>query len=191
MREDLDKQLCEKYPRIFKDRYSDCANTCMCWGFSHSDGWYSIIDALCSTIEAHVKWIRNQRARALVINRKLKRAIDTNDITPLLDPKYQNADWHVNQCIRRLNDQQFEDVPDRVEYVIAEQVKEKFGTLRFYYRGGDATVDGMVRMAEAMSAFTCEKCGAPAKTANHGGWIGTLCEAHAEEYRLARASEDW
>lgn len=190
MREDLDKQLCEKYPRIFKDRYGDCANTCMCWGFAHGDGWYSIIDALCSTIEAHIKWIRNQRARALVINRKLKRAIDINDIKPLLDPKYQTAEWHINQCIQRLNDQQFEDVPERVEYVVAEQVKEKFGTLRFYYRGGDATVDGMVRMAEAMSAVVCEKCSAPAKTANHDGWVGTLCEAHAKERKLARAS-DW
>ena len=46
---------------------------------------------------------------------------------------------------------------------MADQVKEKFGTLRFYYTGGDDRIDGMVRMAESMSAVTCETCGAPGK----------------------------
>jgi hypothetical protein len=34
-----------------------------------------------------------------------------------------------------------------------DQVKEKFGTLRFYYSGGDAEVDGMVKFAE----YLCNK----------------------------------
>jgi ribosomal protein S27E len=66
--------------------------------------------------------------------------------------------------------------------VVAEQVKEKFGTLRFYYQGGDDTVDGMVQMAEAMTEVTCEKCGSPA-TRRSGGWIRTLCDIHEEEYQ--------
>ena len=59
------------------------------------------------------------------------------------------------------------------------QVKEKFGTLRFYYTGGDDVIDGMVRMAESMSGVTCEECGGPGKRVG-GGWVTTLCEAHAE-----------
>ena len=64
-----------------------------------------------------------------------------------------------------------------VAQVTLDQVKEKFGTLRFYYSGGDDTIDGMVRMAESMSVVTCQECGNPG-TQTQGGWIKTVCEAH-------------
>ena len=79
-----------------------------------------------------------------------------------------------------------------VAQVTLDQVKEKFGTLRFYYTGGDDVIDGMVRMAESMSGVTCEECSAPAKT--HGpGWIRTICEPCEEDRELARqkATEEW
>jgi hypothetical protein len=69
-----------------------------------------------------------------------------------------------------------------VEQVVAIQVKEKFGGLRFYYEGGDEQIHGMVRMAESWAANTCETCGAPGKMRN-GGWIRTLCDTHEEEYQ--------
>jgi hypothetical protein len=64
-----------------------------------------------------------------------------------------------------------------VPQVTLDQVKEKFGTLRFYYSGGDDKIDGMVRMAESMSGVTCEVCGNPGTTEGPG-WITTLCEEH-------------
>ena len=73
---------------------------------------------------------------------------------------------------------QYKQVPQ----VIATQVKEKFGGLRFYYEGGDDIIDGMVRMAESWAANTCEECGAPGKM-RHGGWIRTLCDNHEAEYQ--------
>ena len=66
------------------------------------------------------------------------------------------------------------------EQVVAEQIKEKFGTLRFYYRGGDATVAGMIQVAECISGVTCERCGAPGTTGGQG-WIRTLCARHHAE----------
>jgi hypothetical protein len=71
---------------------------------------------------------------------------------------------------------QYKQVPQ----VVVSQVKEKFGTLRFYYHGGDDVIDGMVRMAESWSAVACEECGAPG-TQNSRGWIKTLCETHRQE----------
>ena len=53
MRPELDQKLCEKYPEIFVDRNSSINRTAMCWGFSHGDGWYEIIDALCGLIMWH------------------------------------------------------------------------------------------------------------------------------------------
>ena len=61
--------------------------------------------------------------------------------------------------------------------VTVDQVKEKFGTLRFYYTGGDDKVRGMVSMAESMSGVTCEECGNPGTT-SIGGYIRTLCKEH-------------
>jgi hypothetical protein len=70
-------------------------------------------------------------------------------------------------------------VTDACPQVTVDQVKEKFGTLRFYYSGGDDYVSGLVSMAESMSAVTCEECGNPGKQVG-GGWITTLCKEHAE-----------
>lgn len=67
-----------------------------------------------------------------------------------------------------------------VHQVTLNQVKEKFGSLRFYYTGGDNYIDGMVTMAESMSGVTCEECGLPG-TQTQGGWIKTACAAHRGE----------
>jgi hypothetical protein len=69
-----------------------------------------------------------------------------------------------------------------VEQVVVEQIKEKFGGLRFYYSGGDDTVAGMVRMAEAWADIACEECGAAGKRRS-GGWIRTLCDHHEAEHQ--------
>ena len=45
------------------------------------------------------------------------------------------------------------------DQVVVDQVKEKFGTLRFYFHGGDDTISGMVSFAEWLSGVTCEGCG--------------------------------
>jgi len=67
-----------------------------------------------------------------------------------------------------------------VHQVTLNQVKEKFGSLRFYYTGGDDYIDGMVTMAESMSGVMCEECGLPG-TQTQGGWIKTACAAHRGE----------
>jgi hypothetical protein len=68
-------------------------------------------------------------------------------------------------------------IPDKVAQVIASQVKEKYGTLRFYVDGGDAVTDGMIRMAEALSEVTCEICGTPGEISDNG-WVRVRCEGH-------------
>jgi hypothetical protein len=72
--------------------------------------------------------------------------------------------------------------------VVAVQIKEKFGTLRFYTNGGDDQIYGMIRMAESMSAVTCEECGAPG-TRRGRAWIYTACDAHAREEDTAQDQE--
>jgi len=79
-------------------------------------------------------------------------------------------------------------VPDAIPQVTLDQVKEKFGTLRFYYTGGDDYISGMVTMAESMSGVTCETCGKHGKRVG-GGWVTTLCEEHATERNIVYNEE--
>lgn len=148
MRDDLDRALCEKYPLLFKNRNAPMSETCMCWGFDHSNGWYQIINNLCANIQNHIDWSHKSNAWDLKWNQE--------------------------------HPEEPRPVRDIVPQVVVDQVKEKFGTLRFYYSGGDDTIDGMVRMAESMSAVMCEECGNPG-TQNSRGWIKTLCETHRQE----------
>jgi hypothetical protein len=60
-----------------------------------------------------------------------------------------------------------------------DQVKEKFGVLRFYFSNGDDDAAGMVQFAEWLSGVTCEACG-NTDTDTIGsttkGWIKTCCK---------------
>ena len=177
MREELDNALCTKYPKIFRDRRASPRETCMYWGFSHGDGWYNIIDLMCANIQHHINWSRKNRHDALIYNRALSRAAKGDFST------YSRlSTWQQKWIDDALADPepQLKQVPEACSQVVAIQVKEKFGTLRFYYSGGDDVVNGIERMAESMSAVMCETCGAPGRS-RRGGWIQTLCDAHAEQ----------
>lgn len=69
-----------------------------------------------------------------------------------------------------------------VPQVVIEQIKEKFGTLRFYYQGGDDFVHGAVWLAESMTGRLCETCGGLGSRRS-GGWVRTLCDIHEAEYQ--------
>lgn len=88
---------------------------------------------------------------------------------------------------------------------VATQVKEKFGTLRFYFKlemSIDKPVDGLekinerihslVNSFELMSGHVCEQCGTTLNVNTHtiGGWISTLCDSCAEEKRKHRTETD-
>jgi hypothetical protein len=89
-----------------------------------------------------------------------------------------HTDWSNQQRAERLKDNPYNlDIPDEVVQVTVSQVKEKFGTLRFYYDGGDERIDGMVRMAESMSSVICGTCGDRAQLRGRGWWY-TACEKH-------------
>ena len=121
----LDKQLCEKYPEIFADRYSDPKTTAMCWGLDVGDGWFALIDNLCNDIQTYV---------------------NKNHLPP----------------------------------IVATQIKEKFGGLRFYIGGGHSHIWDLIDKAEKNSYTICEVCGKDGKVNDAGYWLQTLCEKHRE-----------
>lgn len=65
-----------------------------------------------------------------------------------------------------------------------DQIKEKFGTLRFYVGGGDDEIFKMIVDAEKESAQICEMSGAPGTLHTRRGafWLRTLSPEKAQEY---------
>lgn len=61
------------------------------------------------------------------------------------------------------------------------QVKEKYGTLRFYADYIDEETQDFIFEVEHESAHICEWCGKPGKTRTDVGWYLTLCEEHYVE----------
>lgn len=153
MKKELDNILCEKYPLIFKDRYEDMSKTCMCWGFECGDGWYDLLDTMCQLIQNHIDQSHKRLESDITWNNRVD------------DP---NVEWtaFVPREKRKLT------VP--IPQVVAIQVKEKYGTLRFYYNGGDDYIDGVIDLAEYMSSKICEVCGSPGSL-NEGPWYKTTC----------------
>lgn len=74
------------------------------------------------------------------------------------------------------------------------QVKEKFGTLRYYFRTERADTEGrmdtLVREAEKRCETTCELCGDPGVLhARSNGWLKTVCPSCAAAGGYERISE--
>jgi hypothetical protein len=186
MKKELDGHLCKKYPKIFRDRHASMQTTCMCWGFDVDDGWYNIINMLCANIQGHIDQTRKSRVSSLLFNRALSRAIKYSDEKYLVNYFSRGekvTEWATkiakSTLIEHKEETKFRKVDAKPRQVVASQVKEKFGTLRFYINGGDDYIYGLISMAESMSSVTCEICGKPG-TVNGGSWLSTRCEEHAK-----------
>ena len=80
--------------------------------------------------------------------------------------------------------------------IVATQVKEKFGTLRFNYTRGEdkkeyegrkyAHQEGKISFAEHLSQTICEGCGAMEGITQTKGWICTLCPVCMKAYKKKR-----
>jgi len=95
---------------------------------------------------------------------------------PILEALCNNIQNHIDWKVKQGQD---------VAQVEVNQIKEKFGGLRFYYTGGDEQIHGMVQMAEAFASSLCEDCGGIGKRRG-GGWIRTLCDVHEQEHEARR-----
>ncbi len=79
--------------------------------------------------------------------------------------------------IRKLSEKLSVEIGPEKDTYYAVQVKEKFGTLRFYLSSYTDEMCTLINAAEAESAVTCEVCGEPG-TRGGKGWIKTACPLH-------------
>lgn len=133
--EEHDAALCATYPALFSRRHD--RHEPLKYGFACGDGWYSLIDALCASLQAE-------------------------------------TDKHG------------------APQLVAVQVKEKLGELRFYVAGAASmTQFALIDFATRLSLRTCEICGAPGELGeNERGWYSTRCATHrAPDTQLTRGDE--
>jgi len=161
MRRDLDEALCAKYPLIFKDRNENMQHTAMCWGFSHGDGWYNILDVLCGMLTSDYRQAKS----------RYDHLIEVGVGGTLYGTKLVTQEA-IDEAKIKLDE-------ETLKVPVASQVKEKFGGLRFYVNGATDKHWNFISVAENMSYRTCEECGAPGKTYTDG-WHRTLCDIHAQ-----------
>lgn len=116
------------------------------------DGWYDIIYTLCDVISSEVT----------NLSRKIKYLTENS-------PEFDSTE------LKRQLELSIELLPT------IQQVKEKFGTLRFYVDYTTDRVDNYIEFAERMSAKTCEVCGNPG-TMRSTRWLKVLCDEHYKQY---------
>ena len=150
MKKEHQEYLCKTYPKLYNTRANPHNQKCRDFGFDVGDGWFTILNGLSQCIQEHTD--QNIKAR-----------------------------WRARKRIRALQGQELPElstvvvIPARVPQVHVDQIKEKFGTLRFYIHGGNDAVYDYIHLAETMSGITCEDCGSPGERSSPRGWIRTLC----------------
>jgi hypothetical protein len=192
MKQELDKLLCERYPKMMVNRNKNMQETCMCWGFECGDGWFNILDQLMGNIQHHIDWKEKQRKWAIDYNEMAAQAKAGNFDLFEETTKAQPNDEYKEKRLAEIIAGDFREVPESIPQVTLDQVKEKFGTLRFYYSGGDDYIDGMVSLAESLTGVTCESCGNVGERRG-GGWVHTYCTPceEAREIKRAKEMEEW
>lgn len=145
MRQELEKELVSKYPKILRDYHGDCMKTCMAWGLECDDGWYRLLDGCM-----------------------------------------ENLQYFCDVCSRNGKEVQ----------VVADQIKEKFGTLSFYFHvvGAndveDNIIGSIIRETERQSAYVCQTTGKDGVLCSKGGWYMTLCREEARKLGYVACNPD-
>ena len=188
--EDFETRLMNKYPNLFyKNELGELNCPCGVWV---PQGWEKIVDNLCCAINNYIT--STHRTERQIISKKFYTwhyLYMFFDITQLwlikLFPKLNND--KINKpfysFLRKLRGKTNQYCRWKKIYppqLKIDQVKEKFGGLRFYVSGGDREIQGMISFAEYLCGKTCEVSGEEGKLCTRGSWYKTLSPNLLEQH---------
>ena len=161
------------FPKMFVGKYG---------GIACGAGWFNILNVLCQNIQSHIDW--KNKCRQYEVDKFNAREQGYDVLLKFYSGGAREpSDYEIEQAEETMKNGVI--IPPEIAQVTINQIKEKFGTLRFYYSGGDEYVSGAVSLAESMSGLTCEECGSIGERRS-GGWIRTLCDTHEAEVQARR-----
>jgi hypothetical protein len=197
------QKLLKRFPCLYQEYYSTIRESAMPWGFTCGSGWYKIIWQLSLAIDDALgySWLTKKRYLLLrKVSRKWndfiywlspvkKKDILARAIGRLFPSSTQVKDhwptstlyWWSELGFKRFSWRPFTGIS-------AGQVKEKFGTLRFYCPL-TPEIEEYVELAERLSAVTCEVCGNCGKIRD-GVHVMCLCDACAMEFGYPASEEE-
>jgi hypothetical protein len=170
MNRHYDRYLVRKYAPLYRDRYSDMQYTAMCWGFSVGDGWFTIINNLSFLLLRD--YLDAKKEFEDINNRIGELKFKFDGATPSKHNVIITQDT-IDQARTKMLEVE-KNVP------VVTQVKEKYGTLRFYVNGATDSQYKLIDFAEYMSETTCEICGNKGKLVGQG-WFSVRCTQHRND----------
>ena len=170
MNRDLEKNLIEKYPILFKDRNKSPKESLMCFGCEFDDGWFKIFDELCQ----YLTFIAKQEKLV-----KLKPEFLTKENYGYMYIK--NPDISFTQVKEKYGTMRvywigngidnWEEIKDKID--VSVNVNDLFNS--YYDR-----VENAIDYVSFLSSKVCEECGEPGKVYTNG-WYMTRCKKHIVE----------
>jgi hypothetical protein len=162
MNDELTKYLVEKYPKILKQSDVNKDHCYGLFGIECSDGWFLHLDRMFNSIQSMIDFSESNYEN--------------------LQRHYNKLPWYkkLMSLYKRSRYHYFRNNQTPIPQVTALQIKEKFGTLRFYYTGGDERITPIVDFYESYTQYICEDCGSTVDVGSTSGWIRNVCQKHAK-----------
>lgn len=195
------------YPSLIEDvtqKNGEVVKSIPC-GACCPKAWEPILDNLCSSIVWHMEHNRRRiyskglHAKFNSFVRGIARRF-SNFLYHYVDPdtrKYAPPErqdtiikWKDRSWVAKFSAKMMGHVCSRFSapYKLEEsdpvkiaQIKEKFGTLRFYYSGGDQWVDGATSFAESLTETVCFDCGTNQDISQNGYYF--YCPTCLDRFR--------
>lgn len=160
-------KLWETFPLLYSGRQLSTRESLIPFGFSCGDGWFDLIWELSEKLERLIEKFIEEHPDSCECEHSRAEHTEGKCVVILsLAGKYGFEDDVPCKCSKF-----------QVWHPKATQVKEKFGSMRYYLSATDQMYE-LAREAEAKSATICEECGKPGSLRGIG-WYNTLCDEHA------------
>jgi len=177
----LDEYLTAKYPKIFDRKHLRGKKY---FGFEHGNGWFFLIDSLCKQIQNYIDrppYVSTDSDLVVKLKHLWEYSIFGCTLQKFFNFLEPIDPYIINKC-RAFFIPRTKFKHKNVPQVVALQVKEKLGGLRFYIVGGDDYIDTLIRFAENISYKICETCGAMNENINTTkGRVCTTCSDCAKD----------
>ena len=159
----LQDKLYKKYPKIFGQHKLPMTQTAMCWGLECGNGWYKLIDMLCSQLQWDIEHNKYPQMEATQVKEKFGTL-----------RFYNSGVYEENRKIT---------FREKIYYFLRDLMikvnKELYNKERQY-----GVQEGMISFAEFLSGDICERCGSIDGVTQTKGWVVTLCKKCKGEYKL-------